>query len=660
MITNIIEKLLFKGQPVSEEERQALLDWFGRAESVAARTNPLTGQITPGAEQSDITTMIQDALSSRQWVNNLSEISNKTGLQIAGEFRTGNGKTPGDGFTGGRFGWPGFTYGATEYFLAGVENDVIQVGMALADGKIIAGGGDIILDAEGIAIVNTASTSGIQFIDDAGNRDTIHIVADANNDLEIVNLAVTPAGTISFFIKDTAGSTRLGFRVLEHSSIANVVHLRSDMPNGGLFDLGSSTKIWVARDGTETVFNEDSYDIDFRIESATNANFFKIDAGAETLTINGSSILDGAVVINESGADVDFRIEGDTNPHVFVVDAGNDRVEFKNSSAVAVHIISATGAVYFNENNGDVDFRVEGDTDENLFWVDAGLDAIGIGGVADASYKLKVSGDSAFDGNVTINPSADNTSLIVLAQTSGYVLVTDAANTRVGIGTNAPDATLDVEGSAIITDGLEWNGWNKRTETWTRTGNHTFTVSGDVTTTYRKGTKVRYKDGGSYEYGAVASSSHAAGTTTVTLITNTDHTMAAATITDKYISYVENPEGFPQFFNWAANPAGFSAQPSSPIYRWRASGNQILIEYVEPNNGTSNATTFTATLPVAPAYNVANVAGTLVDNGALLTAAGRVTIVAASTTMTFFTNMSSGAWTNANGKRAVAYWSYEF
>jgi len=71
-----------------------------------------------------------------------------------------------------------------------------------------------------------------------------------------------------------------------------------------------------------------------------------------------------------------------------------------------------------------------------------------------------------------------------------------------------------------------------------------------VTATYRKGAKVRYKDGGGYEYGTIISSSYSAPNTTVTLATNSDYAMAAATITDKYISYIENPEGFPQYFNF--------------------------------------------------------------------------------------------------------------
>lgn len=100
------------------------------------------------------------------------------------------------------------------------------------------------------------------------------------------------------------------------------------------------------------------------------------------------------------------------------------------------------------------------------------------------------------------------------------------------------------------------DGWIAITYTWTRTGNYTFTVSGDLTTTYRKGTKVRYKDGGSYEYGVVASSSYGAPNTTVTLITTSDFAMAAATITDTYISYIENPQGFPQVFNYTPTVGG--------------------------------------------------------------------------------------------------------
>ena len=100
------------------------------------------------------------------------------------------------------------------------------------------------------------------------------------------------------------------------------------------------------------------------------------------------------------------------------------------------------------------------------------------------------------------------------------------------------------------------DGWFEISTTWTRTGDHTFTASGDVTATYRKGTKIRYKQGGGFEYGVIGASSYSAPNTTITLITNNDYAMAAGALTDTAISYIENPEGFPTYFNYTPTPAG--------------------------------------------------------------------------------------------------------
>ena len=286
-------------------------------------------------------------------------------------------------------------------------------------------------------------------------------------------------------------------------------------------------------------------------------------------------------------------------------------IDFLNTAGTG----SAT--VYFNERNKDIDFNVQGATDDNLLYIDAGLDAVAIGGAADGDYKLTVYGN--------INLSA-------------------GSNFYIG------------EENIITT--LQ-NGWiNAAGTTWTRTGDHTFTMSGDVTAAYRKGTKVRYKDGGAYEYGVVASSSHSAGTTTITLITNTDYAMAAATITDNYISYIENPEGWPDWFNYTPTLTGFSADPTSSVYRWRAQNKSVKVAVRQGADGTSNATSFTITIPVAAA-TITNMAwdGTAGgrDNGAALTTMCRLSIVSAATAMSIFPNGSGTAlWTNANGKRITA------
>lgn len=235
---------------------------------------------------------------------------------------------------------------------------------------------------------------------------------------------------------------------------------------------------------------------------------------------------------------------------------------------------------------------------------------------------------------------------------SGSGVTNGDAHTHLS-GSGAPITASQV--GAIPTD-----GWMLVSDVWTRTSNISFSVPGHKDTTYRKGTKVRWKNGGAYSYGVIESSSNVGGPiiTNINLISNSDYAMSAGP-TDTWISFVENPEGFPQWFNWAATPLGFSATPTAD-YRWMVVNNTIHINYDESANGTSNATTFTATAPTAPLYNVAVPLGLTVDNGTTQTSPGKVAINAGSTTMTFRKDMATGAWTNPGGKRAVAHFFYEF
>jgi len=180
------------------------------------------------------------------------------------------------------------------------------------------------------------------------------------------------------------------------------------------------------------------------------------------------------------------------------------------------------------------------------------------------------------------------------------LIMTEEGSTPSTPGANKWKIYPKSDGFHIIDDaGLEIgpfisiNGWIPVYETWTRTGNHTFTVSGDLTTTYRKGAKIRYKDGGAYEYGVVGASSYSSPNTTVTLITNTDYAMAATTITDRYISYIVLPEGWQDIFNYT--PAVASSGGSITTYniigaKWKTIGKQIKmdVDFKISNNGTGS------------------------------------------------------------------------
>ena len=69
-------------------------------------------------------------------VTSLSEISETLGLVKAGEFRSGNNKEPGTGFSGLRIMYPPFRHEDKEWNLAGFENDVLKVGVSASDGSL--------------------------------------------------------------------------------------------------------------------------------------------------------------------------------------------------------------------------------------------------------------------------------------------------------------------------------------------------------------------------------------------------------------------------------------------------------------------------------------------------------------------------------------------
>jgi hypothetical protein len=148
---------------------------------------------------------------------------------------------------------------------------------------------------------------------------------------------------------------------------------------------------------------------------------------------------------------------------------------------------------------------------------------------------------------------------------------------------------------------------------------------------------------------------------TMTVTGGSDYSLTNTTITG-YYSHADNPVDFPYRFNWTPTLTGFSANPTNTIYAFYMVHKNVCMDFVQVTNGTSNATSFTATAPVTPKTVTNGNWGTLywvaVNNGAAVTAPGRAYMTSGSTTITLNTNLSTGAWTNVNGKRAVFHLCY--
>jgi hypothetical protein len=197
------------------------------------------------------------------------------------------------------------------------------------------------------------------------------------------------------------------------------------------------------------------------------------------------------------------------------------------------------------------------------------------------------------------------------------------------------------------------DGWIDAHETWTYASATTITVPSGAGGRYQKGDKIRLKQGGEYKYFYIVSVSD----TTLSITGGSDYTLVSAAITDNYYSKAENPQGFPRWFNWSPTFTGFSSNPTNGVYRFHINGTvcSAAIRIPASGAGTSNATTFTISAPVA-AKTLANAEwcgmaritdnGTIQQyNGILLIASGETSFVVAKD------NTSSTSWTASGTKR---------
>lgn len=144
----------------------------------------------------------------------------------------------------------------------------------------------------------------------------------------------------------------------------------------------------------------------------------------------------------------DRTVDGNTNDLTFT-DIGAFNV-----SAVGINL---QGPIVVNESGASIDQRIEGDTDANLVFIDGSTDRVGIGTAAPAAKldvvgTVLVTGATTLDGAVVVNEGgAAAGDLRVEGDTDANLFFTDASTDRVGIGTNAPTVKLDVVGATLIT-----------------------------------------------------------------------------------------------------------------------------------------------------------------------------------------------------------------
>lgn len=226
------------------------------------------------------------------------------------------------------------------------------------------------------------------------------------------------------------------------------------------------------------------------------------------------------------------------------------------------------------------------------------------------------------------------------------------------------DGATTHTGTTTLTGALtvkSYDGWISPTDTWTYVSATSFKITGsDVSSQFPVGTKIKLTQT-TVKYFYVTAASFSTDTT-ITVTGGSDYSLANAAITSPGLSYDATPQGFPDWFNYSPTLTGFSSNPTNTVYRFKMNGKEVILFVRQANSGTSNANTFTITLPVTAA-TISNAlwvgAGSGVDNTVVLTTPVFITISSAGTTASIFKDFSSAVWTTSNGKRATFTITYE-
>ena len=190
--------------------------------------------------------------------------------------------------------------------------------------------------------------------------------------------------------------------------------------------------------GTATVFNEDSVDRDFRVESNAEANFFVIDGGNSVAGIGTTGSTVRFYVQNASTGNTTMGIQntaGDTNSNIISTDA----VRAANSAYAFLRLNSSNGS--------DVEHNFRGDG--NAF-----CDGSFSGGGADYAEYFEWK-----DGN---SSDEDRIGYAVILDGNKIVKATDSddANKIIGV----------ISGNPAVVGDSAWNKWQEQhvTDDWNR------------------------------------------------------------------------------------------------------------------------------------------------------------------------------------------------
>jgi hypothetical protein len=136
------------------------------------------------------------------------------------------------------------------------------------------------------------------------------------------------------------------------------------------------------------------------------------------------------------------------------------------------------------------------------------------------------------------------------------------------------------------------DGWVEVNSAWSYASATTITVPSGAASLYQIGDKIKLTQATDKYYIVTV-----VADALLTVTGGTDYTVANSPIFRSYYSKADVPLGFPDYFHYTATIAGFSANPTMQT-TFFVKGRMCFLTFCSSANGTSNATTYTITLPI--------------------------------------------------------------
>jgi hypothetical protein len=270
---------------------------------------------------------------------------------------------------------------------------------------------------------------------DVAPSSTLDIEVFVGNVRQDPNSAYTLSGTTLTFTGAPPSGTNNIYVVHQAKSVGTI-----DVPD----DIISGKTLVTLDNSNDHVLIEDATDGELKKALIPAASFAGIDDQTSS-NDDQLTITDTAVVINEDSDDVDFRVESNGNANMLVVNAGGDRVGIGSDPDLGsgLHIkTSDTGA----SAAGGMDELVIENGSAN-----AGLSILtATDGVARIAFGD--SGDNAIGGI-----DYDHGSNYLRFNTSGSEQMRIASDGDISIGTTSNEAQLHVENNSATIDGGLYN-----------------------------------------------------------------------------------------------------------------------------------------------------------------------------------------------------------